>query len=74
MKVDRHVELFGARVNRPVFFQIKEFAIAHAVQHGALKAVLGHATLELIGRGCRIGGGKRREGGKALAVGGADFG
>ena len=66
MEVDRHVELFGALVDRPVFLAVEEFAVGHAVQHGALEAELGDGALELVGGGLRIDGGERREGREAL--------
>ena len=74
MEVDRHVELLGALVDRPVFLVVEEFAVGHAVQHGALEAELGDRALEFVGGGLRIDGGERREGGKALRVGRADLG
>ena len=74
MEVDRHVELLGALVDRPVCFQVEKFAVGHAVQHGALEAELGHRALKLVGGGFRIGGGQRREGGKAPGVSGAHLG
>ena len=70
MQVDRHVELFGARIDRPEPLVVEEFAVGHAVQHGALEAELGDAALELVGRGRRIVGRQAREGGEARRIGG----
>ena len=74
MEIDRHVELLGALVDRPVFLEVEEFAVRHAVHHGALEAELGDGALEFVGGGLRVGGRQRCEGGEALRIGRADLG
>ena len=71
MQIDRHVELFGASEDRPEFLAVDEFAIRHAVDHGALEAELGDAAFEFVGGGGGIDGGEGGEGGEPLRIGGA---
>ena len=68
MQIDRHVELFGARINRPEFLVVEEGAVGEAVQHGALEAEFFHAALELVGSRLGHRGRQAGEGGEALRI------
>ena len=68
MQVDRHIELFGALVDRPEPLVVLERVVREPMDHGALEAELDGA-FELVGGGRRIARGQRREGAEALRVG-----
>ena len=74
MEINRHVELFGALIDRPEFLEVEELTIRHPVQHRAFEAEFGDRALELIGSRLGIHG---REGGEScetLGIGRAHFG
>ena len=68
MEVDRHIERFGALIDRPEPLVVQEHAVGEAVQHGALEAELGDAALQLVGAFARIVGRYHGEAGKACRV------
>jgi hypothetical protein len=65
MRVNRHIELFGALEDRPEAFVVDEKALREAVDHRAFHPELGDRSLELVGGGTRIDGGQRRESGES---------
>ena len=68
MQIDRHVELFGARIDRPEPLVIEKDAVGETMHHGALEAELFGGALQLVGGGVRHRGGQCGEAGKALLV------
>jgi len=61
MQIDRHIKLFGARIDRPELPVVDEFAVGKTVNHGALEAERHDATLQFVGRSLRLGGRQRRK-------------
>ena len=74
MKVDRHVELFRALIDRPELPEVEKFAVRHPVQHRALEAEFGDRALEFVGGRLRIHCRKGRKGCEAPGVGRAYLG
>ena len=68
MQIDRHVERFGARIDRPEPLVVEEHAVGEAVQHGAFEAELDGA-FELVGGRLRDRGRQGGKGGKTRIAG-----
>src|SRR5215212_7527091 len=49
MKIDRDVQRFGARIDRPELRKVHELAVGQAMQNRSLEAELDYCALQFVG-------------------------
>ncbi len=68
MQIDRYIERFRAREDRPEALVVDKGPVCQSVDHGAFELVFGHRTLELLGGSFRVARRQGGEGGEPLRV------